>query len=349
MVRPRCIRARPRRAAPGPRVRRPVRLAQGAGRGRGRRFLAPRPLDGRRRGARARGVRAARCCSPRPAGSAPTSRCFGATTTSCCRSRPTSPTTSACCCRPTSCPPTSARGRDDRARICSRCPARGRPTSAFPGYEPSSLGPGVDLLAGIGKPAWRVQDALVKAALVEASADAAEAWRIIHGIPRMGPTSASDRSPSEAGLEATIDTTKGCFLGQESVAQIATSDTRRASYAMCAARQHSFRVHPCWPAAKRSARSTSAAPARRRLRRVRPGRVGLRSTTQLTDVPVRPFACRREQRASSSVSFPARKPPSGDRPAPTPSVRAMPSAMKRFPGDAGGAHEGGVCEDRAVP
>jgi tRNA-modifying protein YgfZ len=91
----------------------------------------------------------------------------------------------------------------------------------LPGFEPSSLGPGLDLLAAQGKPAWRVQDALVKAALIEASPASAEAWRIIHGIPRMGADFDQRSLPSEAALDATIDTTKGCFLGQESVARIA--------------------------------------------------------------------------------------------------------------------------------
>ena len=94
-------------------------------------------------------------------------------------------------------------------------------TIGLPGFEPSSLGPGLDLLAAQGKPAWRVQDALVKAALIEASAASAEAWRIIHGIARMGPDFDQRSLPSEAALNATIDTTKGCFLGQESVARIA--------------------------------------------------------------------------------------------------------------------------------
>jgi folate-binding protein YgfZ len=94
-------------------------------------------------------------------------------------------------------------------------------TIGLPGFEPSSLGPGLDLLAAQGKPAWRVQDALVKAALIEASAASAEAWRIIHGIARMGPDFDQRSLPSEAGLDDTIDTTKGCFLGQESVARIA--------------------------------------------------------------------------------------------------------------------------------
>jgi tRNA-modifying protein YgfZ len=94
-------------------------------------------------------------------------------------------------------------------------------TIGLPGFEPSSLGPGLDLVAAQGKPAWRVQDALVKAALIEASSASAEAWRIIHGIARMGPDFDQRSLPSEAALGATIDTTKGCFLGQESVARIA--------------------------------------------------------------------------------------------------------------------------------
>ena len=94
-------------------------------------------------------------------------------------------------------------------------------TIGLPGFEPSSLGPGLDLVAAQGKPAWRVQDALVKAALIEASSASAEAWRIIHGIARMGPDFDQRSLPSEAALESTIDATKGCFLGQESVARIA--------------------------------------------------------------------------------------------------------------------------------
>src|SRR6476646_44861 len=37
----------------------------------------------------------------------------------------------------------------------------------------------------------------------------------------MGPDFDQRSLPSEAALDATIDTTKGCFLGQESVARIA--------------------------------------------------------------------------------------------------------------------------------
>ena len=45
-------------------------------------------------------------------------------------------------------------------------------------------------------------------------------WRILRGDPRMGPDFDEGALPSEAGLDATIDATKGCFLGQESVAKI---------------------------------------------------------------------------------------------------------------------------------
>jgi hypothetical protein len=74
---------------------------------------------------------------------------------------------------------------------------RGTRRSAFPAtnLEPRT---GLDLLAASGS-RWRVQDALVKAALVEARRRRGGGWRIIHGIPRMGPTSASDRSPPKRG------------------------------------------------------------------------------------------------------------------------------------------------------
>jgi folate-binding protein YgfZ len=60
----------------------------------------------------------------------------------------------------------------------------------------------------------------VKAGLEEAPAEAIEAWRILRGIPRMGPDFDQTCLPSEAGLEVLIDPTKGCFLGQESVARV---------------------------------------------------------------------------------------------------------------------------------
>ncbi len=56
--------------------------------------------------------------------------------------------------------------------------------------------------------------------MLEVGEDAVEAWRIRRGDPRFGVDVGVDGLPAEAGLEWTIDTTKGCFLGQESVARV---------------------------------------------------------------------------------------------------------------------------------
>lgn len=47
-----------------------------------------------------------------------------------------------------------------------------------------------------------------------------ELWRIGRGDPRMGVDFDGGSLPAESGLERLIDMTKGCFLGQESVAKI---------------------------------------------------------------------------------------------------------------------------------
>ena len=47
-----------------------------------------------------------------------------------------------------------------------------------------------------------------------------EVWRVRRGAPRMGVDFDEGALPAEAGVEDTIDITKGCFLGQESVAKI---------------------------------------------------------------------------------------------------------------------------------
>lgn len=86
--------------------------------------------------------------------------------------------------------------------------------------SPSVLGAGVDLVSPVGKPARRATDMFVKNDLVEAGPAALESWRIRRGVARMGPDFGTDSLPAEAGLEAVIDVTKGCFLGQESVARV---------------------------------------------------------------------------------------------------------------------------------
>jgi tRNA-modifying protein YgfZ len=61
---------------------------------------------------------------------------------------------------------------------------------------------------------------LVAAGLAEVSAEAVEHLRILRGIPRFGRDFGPDSLPAEAGLDSLIDTEKGCFLGQESVAKV---------------------------------------------------------------------------------------------------------------------------------
>ena len=86
--------------------------------------------------------------------------------------------------------------------------------------EPSSVGPGIDILVDAGKPAWRFVEACIAAGLEEAGGDAYEVWRVRRGIARMGRDFDERSLPAEAGLEAAIDSEKGCFLGQEAVARV---------------------------------------------------------------------------------------------------------------------------------
>jgi hypothetical protein len=87
-------------------------------------------------------------------------------------------------------------------------------------WTPSPLGAGAGLVVGAGESARRLRAALGAKGLVEAFPDALERWRIRRGIPRMGADFGPDALPAEAGLEGAIDFTKGCFLGQESVAKV---------------------------------------------------------------------------------------------------------------------------------
>ncbi len=87
-------------------------------------------------------------------------------------------------------------------------------------FAPAAVGPGVGVLVPT-RAAGSVAAALAHAGLAEAGPEALEAWRILRGIPRMGADFDTDSLPAEAGLEDAIDRTKGCFLGQESVARVA--------------------------------------------------------------------------------------------------------------------------------
>lgn len=87
-------------------------------------------------------------------------------------------------------------------------------------WTPSPLDAGAGVVVDAGEPAQRLRAALAAQGLVEAFPEALERWRIRRGIPRMGADFGPDALPAEAGLEAAIDFTKGCFLGQESVAKV---------------------------------------------------------------------------------------------------------------------------------
>jgi len=85
---------------------------------------------------------------------------------------------------------------------------------------PSVLGSGLDLIVGPGGPAERLRASLAGDGLIEVSEEDLETWRIRRGVARMMVDFGADALPAEAGLEDTIDFTKGCFLGQESVAKV---------------------------------------------------------------------------------------------------------------------------------
>lgn len=89
----------------------------------------------------------------------------------------------------------------------------------WPGTRPSVAGPGEDLLA-TRENAWKLESMMMKKQLVEVSKTTLEIWRIARGIPRLGPDFGEASLPAEAGLDDVIDLTKGCFLGQESVARV---------------------------------------------------------------------------------------------------------------------------------
>ncbi len=89
----------------------------------------------------------------------------------------------------------------------------------WPVSRPSVLGEGRDLLAPAAEGS-RIEAMLAKAGLVRASDAALEVRRIRRGVPRFPVDLTPDSVPAEAALDDLIDLTKGCFLGQESVAKI---------------------------------------------------------------------------------------------------------------------------------
>lgn len=106
---------------------------------------------------------------------------------------------------------------DAIALLCST--TEGLELNGAESARPSVLGVGTDLVGAADRRA-DLAGALRDAGMVEVGEDAVEAWRIRRGDPRFGVDVGTDGLPAEAGLEWTIDLTKGCFLGQESVARV---------------------------------------------------------------------------------------------------------------------------------
>jgi folate-binding protein YgfZ len=79
---------------------------------------------------------------------------------------------------------------------------------------------GVDLIVPVAE-RDRVRDALLAAGAVEVSPEAAEILRIEAGRPRFGAEMGTETMPAEAGIvEQAISFTKGCYIGQETVARL---------------------------------------------------------------------------------------------------------------------------------
>jgi folate-binding protein YgfZ len=79
---------------------------------------------------------------------------------------------------------------------------------------------GIDLIAATAD-AGRLREALLGAGAVEVGAEAAEILRIEAGVPRFGAEMGASTMPAEAGIvEAAVSFSKGCYIGQETVARL---------------------------------------------------------------------------------------------------------------------------------
>jgi folate-binding protein YgfZ len=79
---------------------------------------------------------------------------------------------------------------------------------------------GIDLIVASGE-AERLRGALLEAGAVAVSPAAAEILRVEAGTPRFGAEMGTATMPAEAGIvEAAVSFTKGCYIGQETVARL---------------------------------------------------------------------------------------------------------------------------------
>jgi folate-binding protein YgfZ len=79
---------------------------------------------------------------------------------------------------------------------------------------------GIDLIVDAPDSA-RLREALTSAGAVEVSPEAAEILRVEAGVPRFGAEMGAETMPAEAGIvESAVSFTKGCYIGQETVARL---------------------------------------------------------------------------------------------------------------------------------
>ena len=79
---------------------------------------------------------------------------------------------------------------------------------------------GIDLIAAAAD-AERLREALLGAGAVEVSAEAVEILRVEAGVPRFGAEMDTRTMPAEAAIvEDAVSFTKGCYIGQETVARL---------------------------------------------------------------------------------------------------------------------------------
>ena len=112
-------------------------------------------------------------------------------------------------------------GDTDDLGLIAHPTASGGHVLIIPAWTPSVLGSGrgLDLLF----PAEQLeQQRNGHRHWLEASEDDLEAWRIRRGgPPRFGVDFGEGTLPAEAKLDEFVDSSKGCFLGQEAVAKVA--------------------------------------------------------------------------------------------------------------------------------
>ena len=97
-----------------------------------------------------------------------------------------------------------------------------------PRVEKGWLQPGVDLGAGADQPALLLQPGEALPAWLEAlpelSGEQAELQRLRQGVPAVPHEANDDTNPFELGLAPWVSLNKGCYVGQETLAKLATYD-----------------------------------------------------------------------------------------------------------------------------